>query len=226
MRKSTDKGRGDPGGILGTPRPAPGPEGLGLDDVLTAWVRASPDAVVILDGDLRIVYVNPAAGALFGYPVARLLGQSALILVPERQQQTALKYWSDVRDGRSEALLAIAFRADGSEFEIEVSGTVLSREGNRFLVFLARDVTERQRQARQAAALAQAAASVAASDSIDAILEAISGCALAGTRALAAWVKLEDDEHAARWVGAAGVPDSFLDLMRSTPCPAERLIRA
>ena len=51
---------------------------------------------------------------------------------------------------------------------------MLSREGKRFLVFLARDVTERQRQARQAAALAQAAASVAASDSIDAILKAIS----------------------------------------------------
>src|SRR5262245_50898331 len=225
MRKSADKVRGAPDGILATPSAPRGPDGLGLDGVLTAWVSASPDAVVVLDSDLRIVYANPAACALFGYPVARLLGQSALMLAPERQRQTALKHWSDVRDGRSEALLGVALRADGSELEVEVSGTVLNREGNRFLVFLARDVTERQRQARQAAALAQAAASVAASDSIDAILEAISGCALAGTRALAAWVKLEADEPAARWGGAAGVPDSFLDLMRSTPCPAERLIR-
>ena len=76
-------------------------------------------------------------------------------------------------------------------------------------------MTERQRQARQAAALAQAAASVAANDSIDAILEAISECALAGTRALAAWVKLDDEDHVARWVGAAGVPDGFREHLRS-----------
>ena len=220
MRKSADKVRGAPDGILATPSAPRGPDGLGLDGVLTAWVSASPDAVVVLDSDLRIVYANPAACALFGYPVARLLGQSALMLAPERQRQTALKHWSDVRDGRSEALLGIALRADGSELEVEVSGTVLNREGKRFLVFLARDVTERQRQGRQAAALAQAAASVAASDSIDAILDAISGCALAGTRTLAAWVKLADEDHVAGWVGAAGVPGSFLGHLRSGACEA------
>src|SRR5262249_58579796 len=140
--------------------------------------------------------------------------------------QTVRTHMAEVRGGMSEPLIGFGSRPDGSEIELEVRATMLDLHGERFFVRSVRDVTERQRQARQAAALAQAAASVAASDSIDAILEAISGCALAGTRALAAWVKLEDDEHAARWVGAAGVPDSFLDLMRSTPCPAERLIRA
>jgi PAS domain S-box-containing protein len=139
----------------------------------------------MLDSDLRIVYANPAFCRLFGYPVGRLLGQHALMLAPERRQQTALKYWADVRNGRSEPLLGIGFRANGSELEIEVSGTVLDLQGKRFLVFAARDVTERQRQGRQAAALAQAATSVATSDSIEAVLEAISECALAGTRALA-----------------------------------------
>jgi PAS domain S-box-containing protein len=135
------QGQGATSGIPDTARPGRDLEGLGLD-VLAAWVSASPDAVVVLDGDLRIVYVNSAACALFGYPVERLLGQSALMLTAERHRQTAFKYWSDVLEGRSEALLAIAFRADGSELEIEVSGTVLNRGGKPFLVFLARDVTE------------------------------------------------------------------------------------
>jgi hypothetical protein len=93
-------------------------------------------------------------------------------------------------------------------------------------------MTERQRQARQAAALAQAAASVATSDSIDAVLDAICECGLAGTRALAAWVKLDDGDHVAPWVGAAGVPDGFRELLRSaaaaaTTCSAfERAVAA
>ena len=208
------KGRGATSGVLATPRPTRDAEGLGLD-VLAAWVSASPDGVVVLDSDLRVVYASPAYCALSGYPVDRLLGQDPLTFVPERYRQTALTHWADVRDGRSEALLGIVFRADGSELDAEVKGTVLDLQGQRLFVFAVRDVTERQRQARQAAALAQAAASVATSDSIDAVLEAISECALAGTRALAAWVKLDGDDHVARWVGAAGVPDEFREHLRS-----------
>jgi signal transduction histidine kinase len=106
-------------------------------------------------------------------------------------------------------------RGDGSELEFEVRGTALDLHGKQFLVLAFRDVTERHQQARQAAALAQAAACVAASDSIDAVLEAITECALAGTRALAAWVKLEDEDHMALSVGAAGVPDGFREHLRS-----------
>jgi hypothetical protein len=112
-------------------------------------------------------------------------------------------------------VLGVTFRPDGSELETEIKGTLLDHQGRRFFVFVIRDVTERQQQARQAVAPAQAAASVASSDSIEAVLDAISECVLAGTHALAAWVKLTDEDHLARWVGAAGVPDDFRELLRS-----------
>jgi hypothetical protein len=106
-----------------------------------------------------------------------------------------------------------------------VKGTVLDLQGKRFLAFAVRHMTERERQARQAAALAQAAASVAANDSIEAVLEALSECALTGTRALAAWVKVDDKDHVAEWVGAAGVPNSFRELLRSaTPVAHARFV--
>ena len=200
--------------IVDTSRPGRDPDGLGLD-VLAASVSASSDGVAVLDNDLRVVYASPAFCALFGYQVDRLLGQDALTLIPKRHRQTALTHWADVRDGRSESLLGVGYRADGSEFEAEVKGTVLDLQGKRFLTFAVRDMTERERQARQAAALAQAAASVAANDSIEAVLDALSECALTGTRALAAWVKVDDKDHVAEWVGAAGVPDSFRELLRS-----------
>ncbi len=71
------------------------------------------------------------------------------------------------------------------------SSGALDRQGKRFFVYSVRDVTEQQRQAKQAAALAQAAASVAATDSIDAVLDAIRECALGGTRTRAAEIQAE-----------------------------------
>ena len=151
-----------------------------------------------------------------------MLGQDILTFFPERHRQNVLTHSADILDGRSEPLLGVAFRPDGSELEAEVRGTVLDLQGKRFFVYTVRDVTERQRQARQAAALVQAAASLAASDSIDTVLEAISDCALVGTRALAAWVKLDDEDHVAAWVGAAGVPDRFREHLRSDASAACR----
>ena len=189
-------------------------DGLGFDD-LAAWVSASPDGVLVLDSDGRIVYATPAFCELVGRPLDRLLGRDAVTLVPERYRQTVLAHLADVRNGRSEPVLGVTFRPDGSELETEIKGTMLDHRGKRFLVFALRDVTARQQQARQAVALAQAAASVASSDSIEAVLDAISECVLAGTHALAAWVKLADEDHLARWVGAAGVPDDFREYLRS-----------
>jgi PAS domain S-box-containing protein len=211
--KSADKGRGATSDVLDTPRPARRLQALGLD-LIAAMVSASPDGVVLLDSDLRIVYASPAACKLHDYPLDQLLGRDALTLIPEWDRQTALTFWANLRGGKSETVAGVALRADGSELEVEVGATVLDLQGKRFFVCAVRDVTERKRQARRAAALAQAAASVAAGDSIDAVLEAISECALAGTRALAAWVTLDDENHVAAWVGAAGVPDGFRERVR------------
>src|SRR5215472_8226143 len=211
--KSTGRGRRATSDTLDAPAPARDLEGLGLDIL----ARASPDGICILDWDGRVVYASPAYCAMLGHPIDRVIGQDALTFIPERFRQTALTLWAD---GRSEPLLCIGYRADGSDFDAEVRGSLLELQGRRFVVLTTRDVTERQRQARQAAALAQAAASVAANDSIDAILEAISECALAGTRALAAWVKIEDEDELAGWVGAAGVPDEFRQHLRSGTCAA------
>jgi PAS domain-containing protein len=72
-----DKSTGATSDVPYTPSAATDPEGLGLD-VLAAIVRASPDAVVVLDSARRVVYASPAYCELFGYPIDRLLGQDAL----------------------------------------------------------------------------------------------------------------------------------------------------
>src|SRR5215467_4800423 len=191
--------------------PARTPEALGLD-VLATMVRASSDGIIVLDSDHRVVYANPAACRLHGYSPDRLLGQDFLTFVPEPDRQTALTLFASARGGKSVAMGGVAHRSDGSQLHVEATATVLDLRSKRFIIIVSRDVTERHRQARQAAALAQAAASVAVSDSIEATLDAIAESALSGTRALAAWVVLDREYHDAAWAGSAGMPDEFREF--------------
>jgi PAS domain S-box-containing protein len=213
MPKSSGGLRGREGRPV-KPWSAAGPEDLGLD-FLAAVVRSTPDGIVVLDSDCRIVYANPSACEGLGYPLDRLLGQDRLALLPEHERQTYRAFLDRARCGNSEASTVTVYRPDSFVLELEVKASVLALQGPRFFVVAEREVTERRRRAEQAAGLAQAAAGLAATDSIDALLEAISECALAGTRALAAWVTLDDEDNIAAWIGAAGVPDGFRDCLRS-----------
>ena len=192
-------------------------ETFGLGD-MAALVRASADGITVLDGDHRVVYANPAACKLLGYSLEKLLGLDGLTLIPERERQTALTVFTNALRGRSQAVASTASRSDGSELEIELTTSVLSLRSKQFIMVASRDVTERRRQARQAAALAQAAASVVVGNSIDATVEAIAECALRGTRALAAWVALDREDHVGAWIGAAGVPDGFREHFGPAAC--------
>jgi PAS domain S-box-containing protein len=188
---------------------------LGLD-FLAALVRSTADGLIVLDSDYRIAYANPAACEELGYPFDQVLAQDSVALMPEDERQTYRAFLDKARGGNAEASTVILHRPDGSELEVALRPAVLDLKGKQFFMVVAiRDVTERQRQARRAVALAQAAASVAASDSIEAILEAISEYAVVGTRALAAWVTLNDEDDVAAWVGAAGVRNGFRERLRS-----------
>ena len=189
------------------------PERFGTD-FWAALVRSSADGISVLDSDCRVVYANPATCEMLGYRLDQLLARHRLTFQPEQERQTYRKFLDGARGGRSEPRTAIAYRPDGSRVEAELTATVLSLQGRQFFVIAARDVTERNQRARQAAALAQAAASVAESGSIQATLQAIAQCALGGTRALAAWLTLDSEDEVAAWVGAAGVPDGFHDRIR------------
>jgi PAS domain S-box-containing protein len=189
-------------------------------------VRASADGIIVLDTDHRVVYANPAACKLHGYPLDRLLDRDFLTFVPEQDRQTALALFANAQDGKSTAMAGVACRPDGSQLYIEATATVLDLRSKRFIVVASRDLTERHRQTRQAAALAQAAASLAVSDSIEATLDAIAECALSSTRALAAWVVLDREYHDAAWAGTAGMPDEFREFLRRRPPASARAARS
>ncbi|HKF17217.1 MAG TPA: PAS domain S-box protein [Candidatus Dormibacteraeota bacterium] len=222
MRKVERWAREGRGVVSDNPVVSMDPERLGLD-FGGALVRTSVDGITVLDRDRRIVYANPAACEMLGYPLDRLLGQDSLTLLPEHERQTYRTFLEKARSGHSQPRTEIVYRPDGSEREVQLTTTVLSFESRRFLVVASRDVTERHRRAREAAALAQAASRVAVSDSTQATVEAIAECALGGTRALAAWVTLDSEDEVAAWVGAAGVPEGFRVWPAACPAAACRI---
>ena len=184
-------------------------------DVLDALVRASVDGIVVVDAHRQFVFANPAACKLLGRSLDELLGRDFLMVIPERDRQSAQAEFGQIGRGHPERRQGMVCRPDGSLLDIEFTTTVLESRGKQLTAAILRDVSERRRQAREAAALAQAAASVAVCDSIDATVRALADCAVKGTRALGASVVLDDRTEAGFWIGAAGLPDGFQEAMRA-----------
>ncbi len=114
----------------------------------TLW-ETTTDAVLILDGESIIRYVNPAVKDVFGYSPEELTGQPLAVLQPERLRQAHLhgmaRYAaSGVKKVDWRATETVALHKDGNEFPIEIafSAPVMGGE-QRFVGFL-RDISARK----------------------------------------------------------------------------------
>jgi PAS domain S-box-containing protein len=45
--------------------------------------ETASDAIISIDQDSTILFANPAAERIFGYPVPEILGQQVILLMPE-----------------------------------------------------------------------------------------------------------------------------------------------
>ena len=114
-----------------------------------AVANSANDGIVSTDNQGIIFYWNKAAHAMFGYTDDEILGQSLIVLMPERYQekyQDVLKHWFTNYENHqlSKTVEAVGRRKDGSEFPIELSaGSWNTREGT-FFTGIVRDITERK----------------------------------------------------------------------------------
>lgn len=185
---------------------------------------AASDAIITIDEQSTMLFVNRAAERIFGYSQAEMIGQSLTMLMPD--------YLRDVHRAGFQRYLnsgerhiswkAVALRGrhkNGREIPLELSFGEFSENGRRFFTGIARDISERRRLERSLAVQFQVARILAESDSLTtaapALLQAISeslGWELgqlwsvdreAGTmRWLAAWrvpsLKMAEFEEASR----------------------------
>ena len=111
-------------------------------------IDAAPDAILVIDGEGKVVTVNDEAERMFGYPRDALLGQDVDMIIPDRFQ--AAHHAKRVRYGEAPTARTIAGdltakRADGCEVPIEIRISPLETAGQLTIVGIVRDVTERQR---------------------------------------------------------------------------------
>jgi len=129
--------------------------------VLSALLAAAPDALLAVDPDGAIVFVNDQAERLFGWARPDLLGQHVERLVPESAIAVHATHRATYAANPSPRPIGAGRqlsgrRRDGSSFPAEISLSTITDDGGSVLVLAAvRDVTERlelqaelQRQAR------------------------------------------------------------------------------
>lgn len=117
-----------------------------------AVLDAAVEGVLVVDGTGRIESANPAAGRMFGYPQAELVGRDVSDLVPGDVHETHRRLVTgfDPRTGggylmgRGRELWGR--RRDGGTFPVEVTLTELRLPGHRKVISTTvRDISERRR---------------------------------------------------------------------------------
>ncbi|KAG5460922.1 MAG: hypothetical protein BJ554DRAFT_6974, partial [Olpidium bornovanus] len=127
-----------------------------------ALLNAVPDAIVIVDVESTIKFVNVQTERFFGYTKDELIGQPVEALIPERSRtrhraNTRQYVQHPITRPMGSGMNLSGRRKDGSEFPIDISLSSVTFDQEVFVISAIRDISERRRfeieilQARQTA---------------------------------------------------------------------------
>jgi len=109
------------------------------------------DAIIAVDEKQNIILFNPSAERMFGLKAENMIGESLLMLLPERFRGShhshvqKFKKSDSVSRTMGSQLGIVGLRADGTEFPIESTISQTMINGERQMTAVLRDVTERRR---------------------------------------------------------------------------------
>jgi PAS domain S-box-containing protein len=112
-------------------------------------VAHAVDGVITVNEQGLVELFNPAAGRIFGYRAAEILGKPLALLIPERYREEHRKKLEEVREtGKpeivGETLELQGLRKDGGEFPVEVSLATWRAGEEKHYTAVVRDVIHRK----------------------------------------------------------------------------------
>ncbi len=120
------------------------------EEIFDLVASSAKDAIVILNGEGRVCYWNPAAEEIFGYTAEEMMGKDLhLLLAPKKYHASYREGISRFRATGSGSVIGKTLelegrRRDGATFPFELSVSSFQRRGEWHAVGILRDITERK----------------------------------------------------------------------------------
>ena len=113
-------------------------------------VESAPNALVLVNKQGKIAFVNTFTEALFGYKRSELIGQPIELLMPKRFAHSHPAYRNDFFDAPRSRLMGagrdlFALKKDGTEFPVEIGLNPLVTVEGTMVVAAIIDITERKK---------------------------------------------------------------------------------
>ena len=204
----------------------------GLYQITRVIADTASDAIITIDEESTMLFVNRAAERIFGYPRAELLGQSLTMLMPDylrHVHRAGMQHYlaTGQRHTSWEAVALPGLHKSGREIPLELSFGEFTENGRRFFTGIARDITERRRLERRLTAQFQVARILAESDSLadggPRLLQAI--CESLGWEMGQLW-DLDREAEVLRWLAAWRVPSASAPERSKMPVETGHLFAA
>lgn len=125
-----------------------------MEEKLNGFLESSPDAIVIVNKEGKIVVSNSHTERLLGYTPQELTGQTVAILVSERYRKVYLQQYAVFFANRGDQMTATslelsAIHKDGREFPIEICMKPLETEQGILVTSAIRDISQRKQTEQQ-----------------------------------------------------------------------------
>jgi PAS domain S-box-containing protein len=112
--------------------------------------ETASDAIISIDAESRITYVNRAGENIFGYTIAEMTGADLTMLMPDylrRLHHAGLKRYVETGEKHIswDGVELPGLHKDGHEIPVEISFSEYASGGKRYFTGIIRDITERKR---------------------------------------------------------------------------------